>query len=119
MADYKKQLEEAIKEAQKIAREINDIIDPDKNEFKKQWDHDICIQFCQAIPGMRNYVDQRCPDHCLEKHPDWRRITDYDQKEAKKKAEDNLENLLALRELLNEGQMHPAILQKALNSQLE
>ena len=76
MSDYKKQIEEAVKEAQKIAREINKIIDPNTNEAKEKWDHDVCIQFCQSIPNMRNYVDYRCPDHCMENHPDWRKISD-------------------------------------------
>ena len=79
---YKRELEKAIRDAQNIAREINKIVDPNKNKAKKKWDEDVCTQFCQKVPGTQNRVDSRCPDHCMDKHPDWRRITSYGMKLA-------------------------------------
>ena len=73
MSQYREQIKDAVREAQDIVRWIEKDKAPDSNS---KWNRDICIQFCQPIPNTRNYVDPRCPDHCLKANPDWQRLPD-------------------------------------------
>ena len=58
--------------------------------FLTQWNHDVCKQFCQPVAASSPYVDQRCPNHCMQSNPTFKKLKDMDVPQARQDALEQL-----------------------------